>query len=648
MGSTPQKILETAVNAMGGQPRSGQQEMVAEVWECIQKEEHLLVQAGTGTGKSLGYLAPLMLECAQGKKHAVVSTATIALQRQIMEKDAPAVSRAISKEGIVPPRLALLKGWNNYVCPYKVNGGSELADTLFDTIDELESGREDEPSDLAKAVKRVRQWAEETITGDRDDLIPGVPDRVWRQVSLSKRECLGEKCPYADDCFARIAREKVREADLVVTNHAILGIQAAGKNKVLPEYDLLVVDEAHQLPASVRSQSTVEVSGKMVQHLARIIARSTSLETGELESSGRALENAMRQMESGWIRGSGPENFEASLQVSETLLSALVRELNAKSRDESNLKIAIARGSANELLEALGIARCQDSSVVRSIRVDRDGNRFLNACPLEVSGSMANSLWNEHAVVLTSATIKMGGTFDGFAYESGLAFSPTPWKGVDVESPFDYSKQAIVYVASHLPPPSRQGPSEQSLRELAELAQASNGGMLALFASHQASERAAAYLRENTGLKVFAQGDDSISTLVKSFAEDENSCLVGTLSLWQGVDVPGHSCRLVVIDKIPFPRPDDPLIQARNEAATKARKNAFMSVSLSSAALLFAQGAGRLIRTASDRGMVAILDSRVATKGYGKYLLATLPPFWRTEDGKIARAALGRLSASVN
>ncbi|OKL47525.1 hypothetical protein BSR28_03235 [Boudabousia liubingyangii] len=644
MSKQGQQVLKQVVSDLGGTPRAGQEEMVRLVEDAIENQKHLLVQAGTGTGKSFGYLVPLMLSTVNTGERAVVSTSTLALQRQIVKKDAPAVAKALKKVTGQSPRVALLKGWNNYVCRHKLSGGYASADTLFDSVEAMEPpGGAGAPSALGKAVQRVRAWAEETDTGDRDDLVPGVTDRAWRQVSLSKKECLTENCPFWDECFPRMAREEAAEADLVVTNHALLGIEAAGGSKILPDYQTLVVDEAHDLASSVRNAVSVNLTGPQIAATARLLGRATTTGVEELAATGRALENALLEIPEGWIRGQGPENLEAAIDVLAGQAKEIARELSSKGSGEVTPQIVLARAAATDLATALASLQCRDESIVRWVTRNQDGLVSLHAAPLHVASEMAHGLFAEHPVVLTSATLCPGGSFDSVAQSTGMNFCEEPWEGKDLGSPFDYQKQGILYVAKDLPAPTQQGPSEQLLLEMKQLVEASQGGMLALFSSRRAAEVATEYLREHTDFRIFSQGEDSLGTLVKEFAEDGHACLVGTLSLWQGVDVPGLACRLVLIDKLPFPRPNDPLIQARNQAVERAGGSSFRVVSLTHASLLLAQGAGRLLRSVNDRGVVAILDSRLAKASYARFVIDSLPPFWRTTDGKVVRSALTRL-----
>jgi ATP-dependent DNA helicase DinG len=276
---------------------------------------------------------------------------------------------------------------------------------------------------------------------------------------------------------------------------------------------------------------------------------------------------------------------------------------------------------------------------------DETSPALLNVAPLSVAGRLRDGLFADHTVVLTSATLAIGAAFEPAAGGLGLLGQGAPsWTGADVGSPFDYPKQGMLYVAAHLPKPGR-GTSPEQLDELAALIEAAGGGALCLFSSRRAAEEAAEALRGRLEVDILCQGESSMAGLVKQFAEEPDTCLFGTMSLWQGVDVPGSSCRLVVIDRIPFPRPDDPLMTARTRAVARNGGNGFMSVSATHAAVRLAQGAGRLIRATGDRGVVAVLDSRLATARYGGFLRAALPPFWATTDRATVTGILERLSA---
>lgn len=635
------KLLDAVVESVGGKRREGQTQMVEAVHEALDTDGHLMVQAGTGTGKSFGYLVPAMTWSAKTGKRAIISTATLALQRQIMLHDAPRVADAVREELGSHLDVALLKGWHNYVCLRKATGGYPEEGALLSRA-EGEMGA----TATGEEVMRAREWAMSSDTGDRDDLVPGVSDRVWSQLSLPKRECIGEKCPVRQSCFPMLARQAAEEADVVVTNHAMLGVAATGF-PVLPEGDAFIIDEAHELVDRVTSQLTRSLTKFDLTSLARLMRRSGI--TSELDDSADELDEVLGDIDEGRI-----------LKVSEALndvVARLLGRIQQASEDAQDLsakdeELAISKQIIKvRLLELSEV--CQDilgDAIENEVLVAwktqfMDETPALYLAPLDVAASIADALFDQKATVLTSATLKVGDSFETMASRVGFTFpSQGPWEGIDVGSPFEPEKQGVLYVASHLPIPGKEGYGVEQLDEIVELIDASRGGALVLFTSKAAAVRAAEYVQDRIDTPVFVQGEDQLSTLVANFAADDEASLFGTISLWQGVDVPGRTCRLVIIDRIPFPRPNDPLMQARQNAVSKNGGNGFMSVAAAQAALLLAQGAGRLLRRTTDRGVVAILDPRLRTARYAGFLLASMPRMWPTTNGGQVREILQRLA----
>jgi ATP-dependent DNA helicase DinG len=608
----------------------------------------------------------------------VVATATIALQRQLIDRDLPRLAAALTPVLEREPAFAILKGRRNYLCLNRQQGGvaEDPQDALFDPAD---SGP---TSPLGRQVKRLHEWAEETTTGDRDELVPGVPEAAWRQVSVSAQECIGAtRCRFGRDCFAEKAREAAARADIVVTNHALLAIDATSEIEVLPEHDVVIIDEAHDLVDRVTSATTGEVSGPAADVAARRAARLT--ESAADVGAAPAVADQLRHAAAALVIDLGdapagrmdvlPETLAATLTAVRDAAGACADAVRASAtpQEEDQQRLATARltvaslddlqSTAGRILDAFEQDLTERGEVVWLDRpfID-DGRRppTLRVAPLEVGKVLRNRLFGQRTVALTSATLALGGSFTPLAVEWGLppqgSWEPTgeeherpmTWTGLDVGSPFDHARSGILYVARHLPPPGRDALPTAYLDELAELIEAAGGRTLGLFSSMRAAKEAAGALRERIGHPLLCQGDDLTAQLVRQFSEDEPTCLFGTLSLWQGVDVPGNSLQLVVIDRIPFPRPDDPLASARQRAVAARGGNGFMSVAASHAALLLAQGAGRLLRTMTDRGVVAVLDPRLMTARYGDFLRATLPPFWTTTDPALVRAALRRLAAA--
>ena len=664
-------LLAAAVSGIGGAERPGQVTMAEAVRQAIETGEHLAVQAGTGTGKSLAYLVPAVRHALTTGNTVVVATATIALQRQLIDRDLPRLSTALAPLLGREPSFAILKGRRNYLCLHRQRGGvaEDPQDALFDPATPSDSAG-GPTSPLGRQVRRLHEWAEETTTGDRDELVPGVPEAAWRQVSVSAQECIGaQRCPFGSRCFAERARDAAARADIVVTNHALLAIDATSDIDVLPEHDVVVVDEAHDLVDRVTSATTGELSGPAVDTAARRAGRLT--ESAATEGAAPAVADRLRQSAAALAidLGDAPEGrmdvlsdtLAATLTSVQDAAGACVEAVRASAaaEEEDPQRMATARmtlasldelqRTASRILDAFGEQITERREVVWLDRPPDDTRRpaTLRVAPLEVGRVLRSRLFGERTVALTSATLALGGSFAPLAIQWGLGSpggndppqtppapggtrpprpplggnrpprpplggtsgppgpagrplggtspprtpEPLAWKGIDVGSPFDHPRSGILYVARHLPPPGRDQMPEAYLSELEELIDAAGGRTLGLFSSMRAAKQAAGALRDRISQPLLCQGDDVTAQLVRQFAEDEPTCLFGTLSLWQGVDVPGNSLQLVVIDRIPFPRPDDPLASARQRAVAARGGNGFMTVAASQAALLLAQGA---------------------------------------------------------
>jgi ATP-dependent DNA helicase DinG len=657
------ELLEAAVTAVGGTRREGQDAMAQAVRKALTTGEHVAVQAGTGTGKSLAYLVPAIHHAAAKGTTVVVSTATIALQRQLVDRDLPRLAKALKPLLGRAPTFAILKGRRNYLCLNKLHGGDESdpGEELFDPFAISAMGRQ---------VKRIHEWADNTDTGDRDELVPGVPDSVWRQVSVTARECLGvAKCPVGEDCFAEKARAVAGQADIVVTNHALLAIDALEGRPVLPEHDVVVVDEAHELVDRVTGVATAELTAGMITATARRLGKLVDQAVADrLAEAGEGLGLVLEDLPPGrWE--SLPRAAAGALSAVRDAAGACKQALGSERREDPEAATGrkIAQASLDDVADTavrlLGVfdeadpAKRHDVVWVAEQGPDGSRHKSLHAAPLWVGGLLRERLFGRSTVVLTSATLALGGNFDALARQWGLppekaaekTDDPVPdpdapkWSGLDVGSPFVHAKSGILYVAKRLPPPGRDGLPPSYLDEIAGLVEAAGGRTLGLFSSMRAAKQATEAMRGRLDTPLLCQGEDSTMQLVEKFAADEATSLFGTLSLWQGVDVPGPSLSCVIIDRIPFPRPDDPLVAARQRATDARGGNGFLSVSATHAALLLAQGAGRLLRGMDDRGVVAILDSRLATARYGGFLRASLPPFWATDDREKVHGALRRL-----
>ena len=708
------ELLAAAVSGIGGAERPGQVAMAEAVEKSLRDGGHLAVQAGTGTGKSLAYLVPAIAHAMSTGTAVVVATATIALQRQLIDRDLPRLNEALAPLLGREPVSAILKGRRNYLCLHRLKSGApeEPADMLFDPGAVSAVGRQ---------VQRLAEWAETTRTGDRDEVVPGVDERAWRQVSVPAPECIGaQRCPFGSRCFAEKAREAAGKADVVVTNHALLAIDALEDYPVLPEHDVVIIDEAHDLVNRVTTQASGELSAPAAEIAARRAGRLASAEAaGRLRTAGEALAVLLPGVREGRL-DLLDDAVATALAALRDAAAECATEVRASAKESGGGGGAVDGGEGAEQVAAVRAALAMLDDLTRTadrilaafgppiperrevVWLDQPGPEqrrpaTLHVAPLEVGGLLSERLFRHRRVVLTSATLVLGGSFQPLARQWGLpALPPAPdppasaaaalgaggeeeagettgageageagrttgagktagagdgdltWTGLDVGSPFDHPRHGILYVARHLPPPGRDGLPETYLTELRELIAAAGGRTLGLFSSMRAARQAAAELRADLDVPLLCQGEDSTAQLIRQFSEDEPTCLFGTLSLWQGVDVPGPSLQLVVIDRIPFPRPDDPLASARQRVVGARGGNGFMAVAVSHAALLLAQGAGRLLRTMEDRGMVAVLDPRLATARYSGFLRATLPPFWATTDPEVARGALRRLAARAS
>ncbi|WP_240181649.1 ATP-dependent DNA helicase [Nocardioides sp. 616] len=648
------EVLGAAVTALGGQERAGQVQMAQAVSTAMHDGRHLLVQAGTGTGKSLAYLVPSLLH----GQRVVVATATLALQHQLVERDIPRLVEAVGDR--LDASYAVLKGRSNYACLHRIREGVPDDQGVLVDVPEGTMGAE---------VLKLRAWAEEEVenggTGERDNA-PRHNDRLWRQVSVNHRECLGAaRCAFAAECFAERAKEKAHKSHLIVTNHSLLAIDAIEGVPMIPDYDVVVIDEAHELTARVTQAATDELAVNDVERAARRANKYVADRGGanspadDLADAADALADALAMTPPGRIDQRTDQLSDALVLVRDAA-RALASAFGKEEGGDVDAARTQAKGMAQEVFataERMAAGKDSDVMWLNEAR-DRIPARLAIA-PLQVWGQMRDRLLTDKTVVFTSATLMLGGDFNTVAGSVGLkpseridtgapeveADGALPWQGLDVGSPFDYGRQGILYVARHLPPPGRDGLGKAQLDEIVELIDAAEGRTLGLFSSRRAAETAAEAVRERLPhLTTLAQGEAQLPELARQFVEDPHTILFGTLSLWQGLDVPGETCQLVLIDRIPFPRPDDPLMSARQRAADKAGGNGFMQVAATHAALLLAQGAGRLIRTTTDRGVVAVLDPRLATARYGGFLKASLPPMWTTTDPQVVRKALTRLA----
>ncbi len=627
MGALGSRTLEQALRAVtsqlpgGGEDRPGQRAMAEAVASALAERRPLVVQAGTGTGKSLAYLVPAVLS----GRRVVVATATKALQEQLAKRDLPLVASALGED----VSWAVVKGRSNYICRQRV---TELEDRGFQAelgLDPSAGGAR-----LADQLRHLVAWSKDAETGDRADLPFEPSPRAWGLVSVTPRECPGAlRCPAGAHCFAEAARDQAASAQIIVVNTHLYGAHLASDGSVLPPHDAVVFDEAHQLLDDLTSALGVEVNPGRLHALAAALRGAGGAAAAEqaLSSVADRLAVELEARLGRRVLGSAADGELGALlsrgaEAARQGLEALGRDLDDGHPDAARRRRA--RQLAGHVAEDLSrFAEPGDDEVAW---VDGDQRLpVLRLSCIELAPRLA-AQWAATTPVLTSATIPTR-----LGEEAGLGRGA--FTSLDVGSPFDFRSHALLYVPRHLPD-RRQAGAEPALHdELATLIAAAGGRTLALFTSFRALEAAVSALRPVLEVPLHVQGEMPKGRLLEAFAEEEASCLFATLSYWQGVDVPGPSLSVVVLDRLPFPRPDDPLLVARRERAGRA---AFSVVDLPRAATMLAQGAGRLIRTAEDRGVVVVLDRRLATATYRHALLAALPPLRRTVDIEDVKAFL--------
>lgn len=618
------QVLEAVVAELpgGGEVRAGQVEMAEAVAAGIAGKRHLAVQAGTGTGKTLAYLVPTILS----RKKTIVATATKALQDQLAGKDLPFLQQHLPEHF----EWAVLKGRSNYLCMQRLSelaakddSGQQLA---------LDGVAARAPADELVALAR---WAATTDSGDRAELDVEPSEQAWSAVSVSARECPGaSRCPSGGVCFAEGARLRANEADVVVVNLHLYGLDLAAGGVILPDHEVVVIDEAHQLDEIVSATSGVDLTGGRFSDLARrtrgVIA-DDQIPAG-VDDAGRLLTEALRPLRDQRIKGALPDALAGALTVARGRVEralAAARAVPADAPEEARSRALRLQQSAGALLEDLQAVETVSSSEVMWVE-GSDANPMLRVAPIDVADLLHNELWSKRPAVLTSATLPA-------RLPERLGIPHEELTELDVGSPFDYETNALLYCAAHLPDPRRPDYLAAMVDELGELITAAGGRTLALFTSFRVLDEAAAALQLRLDVPILTQRDLPKARLLERFSHDEPTCLFATMGFWQGVDVPGRSLSLVAIDRIPFARPDEPLLQARRERAGAA---AFSLIDLPRATTLLAQGVGRLIRSAADRGVVAVLDPRLAKAGYRWEVVNALPPMRRTKDPAEARRAL--------
>ena len=603
--------------------RPGQQHMATAVAAAIESGRHLVVQAGTGTGKTIGYLVPSIL----AGKRVVVATATKALQDQLAAKDLPFLIKHLG----VPFDFAVLKGRSNYVCMQRVR---EIQDAATGQLD-----LEDFAATTKAEINRLVAWSGSTDTGDQASLSWAPSDRSWQAVSVGSDECPGAaKCPMGDVCFAEAARERAKVADVVVVNMHLYGLHVGSGGMILPEHDVVVMDEAHQLEDIMSDTVGAEIAGGRFARLAVALKRVLDDPTvvGAIAEASATVRDALVPFLGQRLSLPFPDAVQDMLLDVRGRIQKAQDALRAIKTDVADAKSRVERGQqlATRLQETIDLALEARAGYVSFVSGGPDYPR-LEIAPLEVGGILDRGVWSQRTAVLCSATIpaslgpRVGLPAEGF-------------DEIDVGSPFDYAHHALLYCAVHLPDPRSPAFATAVHEELVALITAAGGRTLALFTSWKAMDAAAAAVRARVKVPILTQRDLPKTALVKAFSDDEDACLFATAGFFQGVDIPGRTLSLVVIDRIPFPRPDDPLLSARRELLGA---EAFKQIDLPRAAMLLAQATGRLIRNAHDRGVVAVMDPRLGKANYRWDIVKSLPPMKRTRVRAEAEAFLREITA---
>lgn len=589
--------------------------MAEAVFDAVIRGRHTIVQAGTGTGKSLAYLVPVMLA---GKK-TVIATVTKALQDQLADKDLPLVAACLAEETTLRPTWAVLKGRSNYLCLQRLDELRQPSTLRFADDEQLDES----------TLGQLERWAATTDSGDLASVDWALPERAARLVSVGSDECPGaSRCPRGDECFAELARRRAADADVIVVNTHLYGLDVASQGAILPEHEVVVFDEAHQLEDVISDSTARSMSAGRIAHLVamvRVVIRDDAL-TGALMGIATDLTSALAPRMGSRLPVPLDESITGPLVALRLKVNDVLSTIGALATDHSETKQRILRVTigCDRLVEEIDSLLGASTGTVAFVSGTPD-RPVLVLAPLNVGPALKSGVWNTKVAILTSATMP-----NTLPDRVGLGDVEV----LDVGSPFDYENNGLLYCAKHLPLPNHPDRDAAVHDELARLITAANGRTLALFTTYRAMHAAADALATRLPYPILRQGDLPKPMLLARFADDHATCLFATAGYFQGVDVPGESLSLVTIDKIPFPRPDDPLLGARRD---QVGADAFNVYDVPIAATQLAQAAGRLIRSATDTGVVAILDPRLATKGYGKQLVAALPPMPRTiEFGRVA------------
>jgi len=614
----------------GFRPREAQTGMARAVEQAIRDGRCLIAEAGTGTGKTFAYLVPALLS----GKRVLVSTGTRNLQDQLFQKDLPLLRQALA----VPVRTALLKGRSNYLCPYRLEN---VVDFGF---------RAGFSAEEADQLERIRRWAKTTRSGDVAE-VSDVPEAslLWRSVTSTAENCLGQDCGAYEDCHVVQARKAAQEAQITVINHHLLwadwAVKTDGFGELLPEADVIIVDEAHQFAETATQFLGISLSTRQLGELAddTLIERAKDApDMGGLADSATLLKNELAAMRAAlgeelrrdaWHSVAGHEAVNTGLRRMEESLLALAAQLKLASVRGKGLESCWKR--CDEFIQRLEAFLAEDTEEsVRWFETHRRGFS-LSRTPLDIAGEFARFRKARQATwIFTSATLSVSGRFEHFSRQLGITDAECRrW-----ESPFDYRRQSLLYLPAGLPEPGTRDYTRAVLRAAYPVLKASGGRAFLLFTSHQALAEAASILEGKIEFPLFVQGTQPKARLLEAFRASGNGLLLGTASFWEGVDVRGEALSCVVIDKLPFASPGDPVISARLEAIRKRGHSPFAVFQLPAAVITLKQGAGRLIRDVDDRGVLVLADPRLTSKSYGRVFLDSLPPMRITRESNAVRA----------